>query len=92
MQVDLSFQPLIDLILGSRELIKAKNEETYNQIRTATQETLEYLREVYRSLRDEDSRYSVSPSRVLEQCGTSSEEMREIRFNESEVEIVIEKL
>ena len=54
MEVETAFQPLIDLLMDSKQLILKRNEETYKAAKGKTMEMLEYLRNIYKEIRDDE--------------------------------------
>ena len=90
-QVDLAFKPLIDKITESRRAIIMRNEMTYQTIKQQTNLMLDYLRGVYRELREEEEEMPEVKVQLLE-CGTSSEEMRGVRFPQTKVDDILDQV
>ena len=53
-EVEAAFQPLFDMLMDSKQIMLKRNEETYKSAKTKTLEILEYLRNIYREIREED--------------------------------------
>jgi len=89
-EVEASFQPLIDLLMDSKQTIIRRNEETYKSAKTKTMEMLEYLRNIYREIKEDEDPPQSPP--MFYECATSSEELPPTRLPESGVHSILDKL
>ena len=76
--------------MDSKQSILKRNEETYKAAKGKTMEMLEYLRNIYKEIRDDED--PPQQPAVFYECGTSSEELPPTRLPESGVESILEKL
>ena len=89
-EMEAAYQPLFEMLMDTKTLMLRRNEETYRSAKAKTMEMLEYLRNIYREIREDEDPPQQTP--VFYEVGTSSEELPSTRLPESGVESILSKL